>query len=262
MTLATEVIAQNFNIYTDLPNSMQLEAYFKLHEKQLSSLSEINRAYVNETVPNEHGHLVKIVPGAIALDQGHLLFYLTRKIMPTVTLETGFGFGMSACFMLAAHKINNISSVHVSIDPHFRGWTNGVGIYTLKRLNLADSHYLIERESSHVLPRLKLPKEAKKISSSFIDGNHLFDFALVDFFFIDRLTRPQGLIVFDDVSSPALTALVNFITANRNDYRLVRPNPRTIICQKIGNDQRSWDHFRPFQAQTGDDWGHNPLSMN
>ncbi len=260
MTLATEVVAQDFNIETDLPDPIQLEAYFKLHENQLSSISEINRAYINETVPNEYGHPVKIVPGAIALDQGHLLFYLTRKIMPRVTLEAGFGFGMSACFMLAAHKLNNIGSVHVSIDPHFRGWTKGVGIYTLQRLNLADSHYLIEENPVTFCRGSNCPKTPRRFRSRSSTETISLIFALVDFFYIDRLTRTQGLIVFDDVSSPALTALVNFITTNRKDYRFVRPNPRTIICQKIGTDQRSWDHFRPFQGQTGHDWDHNPVS--
>jgi predicted O-methyltransferase YrrM len=184
-----------------------------------------------------------------------LLFYLTRKIMPLVTLETGFGYGMSACFMLSGHKINNIGSVHVSIDPHFRGWTNGVGTFTLKRLGLSDSHHLIEKPSGHVLPRLKLPKESKKLQLSFIDGNHLFDFALVDFFYIDQLTQHEGLIVFDDVSTPALTTLVNFIAANRPDYRLFWPNSRTVICQKIDEDRRSWDHYRPFEVSMGHDWG-------
>jgi len=253
MAFAAEKI-DNFNIETDLPDSKQLEIYFKQHEKQLGALSEISQAYVTQAVPNESGQLIKIVPGAIALDQGHLLFYLARKLMPLVTLETGFGYGMSACFMLAAHRMNNIGSVHISIDPHFRYWTNGVGLFTLKRLGLSDLHHLIERPSGHVLPRLKLPKESKKLQLSFIDGNHLFDFALVDFFYIDQLTQHEGLIVFDDVSSPALTALLNFIAANRQNYRFVRPNPRTVICQKIGEDQRSWNHYRPFEASTGCDW--------
>ena len=255
MSFALQSLPLNFNIETDLPDQKQLEAYFTLHEKEISSISEISRVYLNESVPDQSGQSIKIIPGAIAPDQGYLLFYLVRKLRPLVTLETGFGYGMSACFMLTAHKLNSIGSVHVSIDPHFRHWTKGVGLYTLERLGLADSHLLIERESSHVLPRLKLPKKEKKLQLSFIDGNHLFDRAMVDFFFIDQLTQPEGLIVFDDVSSPALTALLNFIAANRRDYRLLRPNPRTIICQKIGRDKRPWDHYRPFEASTGHDWG-------
>lgn len=253
MAFAAETL-QHFNIETDLPDAKQLESYFRQHERQFDAVSEISRAYDTETVPNESGQHVRIVPGAIALNQGHLLFYLTRKIMPLVTVETGFGYGMSACFILAAHKINNVGSVHVSIDPHFRHWTNSVGTFTLKRLGFSDSHYLIEKASGHALPRLKLPKESRRLQLSFIDGNHLFDFALVDFFFIDQMTQHEGLIVLDDVSSPALTALVNFIVANRQDYRLVRPNPRTVICQKISEDGRSWNHYRPFVASTGCDW--------
>jgi predicted O-methyltransferase YrrM len=243
-----------FNIETDIPDAATLRSVFEAHEPRLAALREIRKAYVTGTVPDAAGKPINIRPGAVNLEQGHLLFYLTRKLRPRITVETGFGFGMSASFILAAHKLNGSGAMHVSIDPHFRYWTEAVGLHTLERLGLADSFQLIEDASGRVLPRLSLPKPLKTLRLSFIDGNHLFDFALVDFFYLDRLTEPNGLIVIDDVVSPALRALLNFIAANRSDYRVVRPDARTAVCQKISKDERAWNHFRPFDAATGIDW--------
>src|SRR5205085_9985278 len=100
------------------------------HEERLPVLKQLRDAYVDGTVPDQTGKRVKIFPGAVSLEQGQLLFYLTRKLSPELTIETGFGYGMSASFILAAHKANAANGAHVSLDPHFRGWTDAVGLHT------------------------------------------------------------------------------------------------------------------------------------
>jgi hypothetical protein len=57
----------------------------------------------------------------------------------------------------------------------------------------------------------------------FIDGAHLFDYAMCDFLVSDRLIGIGGLIAFDDVDWPAVSQVVRFVLANRH-YEVAYPD--------------------------------------
>jgi predicted O-methyltransferase YrrM len=69
-----------------------------------------------------------------------------------------------------------------------------------------------------VLPRLV--DDGTRIQFAFIDGWHTFDHALVDFFYVDQMLEPGGVVVLDDVVLPGLQRLADFIVTNR-DYTVV-----------------------------------------
>jgi hypothetical protein len=56
------------------------------------------------------------------------------------------------------------------------------------------------------------------VDFAFVDGWHTFDHVLVDFFYIDRLLRVGGIVVFDDASMPAIHRICRYIATNRQ-YR-------------------------------------------
>src|SRR5581483_11732845 len=114
---------------------------------------------------------------------------------------------------------------------------------------------------------------------AFIDGYHTFDHCLVDFFYIDMMLRPRGIVVFDDVGWPAINNVVRFVAANRR-YAIVDSARRTplgqvrglaggwfrtlgrprmlrktlwqvdrsfaVALRKDGDDDRRWNHFVAF----------------
>jgi hypothetical protein len=69
-----------------------------------------------------------------------------------------------------------------------------------------------------VLPRLEA--EGLRLDLAFIDGWHSFDFTLVDFFYIDRMLRPGGILAIDDSQWPSVRKVCRYLVTNRS-YRVV-----------------------------------------
>lgn len=44
---------------------------------------------------------------------------------------------------------------------------------------------------------------------------HTFDYAFIDFFYIDRILKPGGVIVFDDLCIPAVNKVFRYALTNR-----------------------------------------------
>jgi hypothetical protein len=128
--------------------------------------------------------------------------------------------------------------------------------------------------------------EGLEVEFAFIDGWHTFDHVLLDFFYINRMLRVGGVIVFDDVLMPSINRVLRCILAYPA-YRLfeVPPaerGPRTtlgrlrvrlarnkkvarwirrdvlapdweigvdrsaVAVQKVKPDERSWDWYEDF----------------
>ena len=107
------------------------------------------------------------------------------------------------------------------------GW-RGIGRFTVERAGYAP---LLEfhGESSHqVLPMLE--RQGRRIDLAFIDGWHTFDYALIDFFYADRLLNVGGVIMLDDMGYPAVRKLARYILTHRRYERLGsgQPSPRSL----------------------------------
>ena len=68
--------------------------------------------------------------------------------------------------------------------------------------------------SHFVLPELVKNKET--IDFALIDGYHLFDYAFVDFFFVDKLLKVGGVVILDDANWPAVHKVAQYIATNRS----------------------------------------------
>jgi hypothetical protein len=202
---------------------------------------------------------------------------------PTVTLEVGLAHGISALFICDALNVRN-GTQHIVIDPnqHRDSW-DGTGIANLRRAGYGDIVRLIEAPSYRALAELE--GSGQRIDFAFIDGWHTFDFALVDFFFIDRMLNVGGVVAFDDADWPAIRKVCRFVKTcpaysvlgvDGSDperslkrcisERLLRHGPfrkllrsevitpdgsiglvgRCIAFQKKADDSRRFDHFVDF----------------
>jgi hypothetical protein len=164
------------------------------------------------------------VHSAISSFEGQFLQKLVRQVDPTVSLEVGLAYGVSALFICDALNVRH-GTQHIAIDPNQNGeidptqhytsrgdsW-GGIGISNLRRAGYGDIVRLIEAPSYRVLAELE--SASQRIDFAFIDGWHTFDFALLDLFFIDRMLNVGGIVAFDDTSFPAIRKVCRFVKTN------------------------------------------------
>lgn len=149
----------------------------------------------------------------ISHEIGELLVDLIRKERPKVTLEIGLAFGISALYICSA--LSEIGGKrHYIIDPNQSTEWDNMGADALSR---AGHSKLIEirEQCSHVaLPQLLA--ENIRIDFAFIDGWHVFDQVMLDFFYTDKLLRDGGVICFDDASWPSVRKALRYIVTNHH----------------------------------------------
>jgi predicted O-methyltransferase YrrM len=157
------------------------------------------------------------VHSSISADEGLLLQELIWRFKPTITLEIGLAFGVSALYICEAMERNN-NARHTVIDPHQykdpwggNGW-KGVGIYNLRQAGYGSMVDFIELPSYQALPQME--RSGQKIDFAFIDGWHTFDYSLIDFFYIDKMLRVGGIVVFDDADWPSIRKLCRYVLMN------------------------------------------------
>jgi predicted O-methyltransferase YrrM len=234
---------------------------------------------------SENGKIHR-VHSHIPTEEGLFLASIIAEVKPRVSLEVGLGYGVSTLFICEA--LSSLPNArHVVMDPHQRRSTashisfEGAGLENLRK---AGYEHLIEFHDapSHlVLP--SLVSQGRKIDFAFIDGWHTFDFASMDFFFVDLLLRPRGVVIIDDTYFPSVWRLCHYIVTNRaysvagfvplsedlaqtplrrlatkvsqsisrnwwrakHNDKLV-PLSRCIAFRKEAEDSRSWDFHRDF----------------
>jgi predicted O-methyltransferase YrrM len=161
------------------------------------------------------------VHSQIPREEGEFLQKLVREVKPRASVEVGLAYGISSLFICEALAQVGAER-HVVIDPYqFEGW-KGIG---LKNLREGGYEKLIDFRgvSSHLaLPQLEA--EGLKIDFAFIDGWHTFDYALLEFFYVDRLLRVGGVVVFDDTLYPSVRKVCRYVVTNRAYTVVNRPS--------------------------------------
>src|SRR5258708_1736921 len=163
---------------------------------------------------------------------GTLVQKVIRDIRPQVAIEVGLAFGISTLYILEALKETGGQKL-IGMDPAQRDqyWRGG-GLHAVSRAGYESLYEFHENTSQQVLPALVA--QGQRIGFAFIDGWHTFDHTLIDFFYIDQMLEPGGVVIFDDVGGPAIKRACDFILTNRS-YELygdVRLNE--------GNVSRAW----------------------
>jgi len=234
---------------------------------------------------SESGKIHKVI-SQIPLQEGLFLQEILSEVKPSVSLEIGLAYGVSALFICGAlaHLPN---PRHIVIDPHqlhpslTHQSYDGMGLFNLRK---AGYERLIEfHEAPSYLALPSLVSQGTKVDFAFIDGWHTFDYALTYFFYVDLLLRPGGVVVIDDADFASVWKLCRFIVTNRA-YSVIRclpaeetatrnplrwlsrksrrafarglwsvtrhdgliPYSRYIAFRKKADDSRSWDFHRIF----------------
>lgn len=182
---------------------------------------------------------------AISIPEMAILYHYAKDANASVTYEIGFGLGMSAAVILAARA----GKKHTVYDP-----------YLLK----GKSEPILDHIVSHGLDYrsrrsdFALAETAEKLGRHtdliFIDGGHQIENTFVDFTLADQNLLDGGHIILDDARYPAIESVISYIYSNRIDYDILDAVHGFTILRKVGDDERSWDHFQPFNVPKRRNW--------
>jgi predicted O-methyltransferase YrrM len=149
-----------------------------------------------------------------------LLYDVVRETRASRAIEVGMAYGISTvCLADALRQTAGAAAHHIAVDPMQTTQWGGGALSQVARAGLSDVVELVELPSHIALPQLLARGE--RVQVGFIDGWHTFDHTLIDFFYIDQMLEPGGIIVLDDAGYPAIKAVARFILANRS-YTLER----------------------------------------
>jgi predicted O-methyltransferase YrrM len=172
--------------------------------------AHLAETYERGDVPTRSGDAIALSPHSIERDQGEALRELAIAEGAEQTIEVGLALGMSALFLCQA--VLGRGGSHVAIDPFQESSWSGAGLIVLEQAGVREHVEVIVEESQLALPRLV--SEGRSFDLAFIDGDHRFESALLDLYFMTRLVRPEGLIVMDDMWMPSIRTVVAYAERN------------------------------------------------
>ena len=149
----------------------------------------------------------------IGLLEAEALYHAVLKYRPTMVVEIGMAFGTSSLAILAALEQSGGQGRLISIDPNQSSEWMGGGVAAIARSGFAKRHRLIEEPDYVALPQLLA--SGTRIEFAFIDGWHTFDYALLDFWYLDKLLVPGGVVGFDDCNFPSVRKVIKFVLSHR-----------------------------------------------
>jgi len=195
------------------------------------------------------------VTGAVPREDALILQEMVRFVKAKTTLETGVAFGLSTlaiCEALVEGAAENGDSTrfppkHYGVDPEQNTVHGGAALASLKRAGLDSVFELLEVPSHLVLP--KLLERRVVLDLGFIDGWHTFDYTLLDFFYIDKMLRPGGVVLLHDRSWPSKQKVIRFIRTHRRYKELPVNYDRPGFfkwCRRVIAAKWHWLRGAPF----------------
>jgi predicted O-methyltransferase YrrM len=155
------------------------------------------------------------------------LYRTVLRARPAVVVEVGMAFGISSLAILTALEEAGHGRL-LSIDPYQGTDWHGCGLAAIERSGLGARHELVERPDYLALP--KLVEQGLEIEFAYIDGWHTFDYALIDFWYADKLLAEGGIVGFNDCGFRAVAKTIAFALSHRKYVEVnvgLAPEPRT-----------------------------------
>jgi predicted O-methyltransferase YrrM len=173
--------------------------------------SRIEAIYTAGAAVDGDGEPVELYAHGVSRVEGEMLRDLVQEAGARTTIEVGFAMGLSTLFICEGLLRVGEPVRHVAIDPFQHHWRD-TGVRTTRDAGIADLVEVVREPSQTCLPRLLEADE--RYDLAFVDGDHRFEAAFIDIYFLSRLVRPGGLIVIDDVWLPAVQKALRYFEAN------------------------------------------------
>jgi len=201
--------------------------------------------------------------GMSTVNNLYTLRQLILKRKPKKTLEVGFLFGTSALCIAGSSAEAGISEAkrHHAIDPFQSTTWDNIGRMKVREAGLGDAVTVHENYSCFVLAQLC--QAGERFDLIYIDGSHIFEDVLVDFYFAWQLLNIGGVVLMDDCTDPHVKKVVKFVQTNlpahmrEMDLTSFRPAARGLkrkIASHLGISQmrcfeKTQDGFRDWDAR-------------
>ena len=153
---------------------------------------------------------------------------LIRENNCTKSIEIGFAYGIST--LAIVEQIVSHQGSHLVVDKFQYAHWNGNGLDLLTQAGYREQIEFIEEYSYIALPELL--KKGQKFDFAYVDTTKLFDWILVDFFYLDKLLEINGVMVFDDVPIPAIRKLMRYVVQLPN-YTIYAQFPKNFHPSKF-----------------------------
>ncbi len=204
----------------------------------------LQQIYATSRVEAADGTAISPFPAGIPREHAEEIMRLVRDHGLTRTLETGMAYGVSTLAIGSVHQERG-EGTHIAIDPGQNTHFKGIGGLNVRRAGLEHRVRVLVERSDAALPRLSA--EGVRLDFGLIDGRHLFDYTLLDFFYIDRMLDVGGLVAFHDTWKPGVNEVVSFVSANRAYERLPQVDHGLTVLRKLGDDTRKGWFHRSFE---------------
>ncbi len=173
----------------------------------------IENIYARGAIRDTDGVEHQIFPESVTPDRGAFVRDACRAERAGSVLEIGMAWGMSTLHLQEALLSQGAGAqTHVVVDPKQTSKYRGVGEQMLRAARVAQFVEFHQDYSEFLLPRLVC--EGRVFDFVFIDGGHRFDNVFVDLFYANRLLKPGGVVVFDDVFAESINLACRFARTN------------------------------------------------
>ncbi|HUK34025.1 MAG TPA: class I SAM-dependent methyltransferase [Vicinamibacterales bacterium] len=182
---------------------------------------------------------------AVDREEGELLQQAVADIQPRVSVEIGCAYGVSTLYICEALATLPHASRHIVIDPFQSTQWRGIG-----RRHLTDAgldSFVDFREDFAELALASLLRDEVRIDLAFVDGWHTFDQVMLEFYFLNRLLRVGGVIVFDDADRRSVNRVVRHALTYPS-YRLYATTGRPTRVSAAGRVRRALAKLPPVAA--------------
>ena len=238
-----------------LPSEEDLIAALAPLAEKEEAIALCLRALETGTFEHPDGRVDELGVVRLALGQAGLLAYLASECPKPLSIEIGFGMGSSAAIILGVRRLVGKSFAHLIYDPYGLNEGRGQVVQDYLKARFRKAFRRVTKRSEIGLGLLLDANGPQSAGLIFIDGGHRFESVMTDFVLADLLCCVGGYVVLDDAYYPAIETVVNYVRANRPDYRVAHlAVPNCTVLRKVAQDARDWDSFKPFEVPQREDW--------
>jgi predicted O-methyltransferase YrrM len=214
----------------------------------------LQEIYTTRQVRDADGTPTGLGGGGIIPEYAEALYKTILARKPDLVVEVGMAYGLSSMTIVTALRDIGRGRL-ISVDPVQSSMFKRIGRLNVERIGGGDIHELIEAPDYTALPLLI--GRQQKIDFAYIDGWHTFDYALLDFFYCDKLLKVGGIVAFNDCGYRAVKRVLGFVRTHRHykelDVGLKRDfqgrNPLVTAVRRITNRSNEDRYFEKM-----DDW--------
>jgi predicted O-methyltransferase YrrM len=197
----------------------------------------LEEMYLSGFVTDRKNQKRRAIDSTISKAEALVLIQLVKDTKAMVTLETGVAFGASAVAICYAKKdFESSYQMHYGIDPNQTTEYASAAIVSLEKENLQKNFTLLEGPSHLMIPGLI--QKGVQLDFAFIDGWHTVDYTLIDFFLIDKMLKPGGMVAFHDMYALSKQKVLRFVLTHRQ-YRIVKE-------RKVTRNESRWSTVKFF----------------